>query len=96
VCCHEHRPAVYMQEIAELANDILSRHDESLKLSVRQVGGKLKNLDFRTERLDAAGRGLYMLGENCRRVHELAKMYGVPSLLAGLPGCPHCQELFAR
>jgi hypothetical protein len=47
VCCHEHRPAVYMQEIAELANDILSRHDESLKLSVRQVGGKLTNLDFR-------------------------------------------------
>jgi hypothetical protein len=36
-----------MQEIAELANDILSRHDESLKLSVRQVGGKLTNLDFR-------------------------------------------------
>jgi hypothetical protein len=95
VCCHERRPAVYVQEIADLANDILSRHDEILKLSARQVGGKLKNLGFRTERLDAAGRGLYVLGENCRRVHEMAKLYGVPSLQAGLLGCPQCQELFA-
>jgi hypothetical protein len=96
VCCHERRPAVYVQEIADVANDILSRHDEILKLSARQVGGKLKNLGFRTERLDAAGRGIYVLGENCRRVHELAKMYGVPSLQTGLLGCPQCQELFAR
>jgi hypothetical protein len=95
VCCHERRPAVYVQEIADVANDILSRHDETLKLSARQVGGKLKNLGFRTERLDAAGRGLYVLGENCRRVHELAKIYCVPSLQAGLRGCPQCQELFA-
>src|SRR2546422_11484174 len=55
VCCHERRPAVHVSEIADLANDILSRQGELLELSARQVGGKLKNLGFRTERLDSAG-----------------------------------------
>lgn len=96
VCCHERRSDVHVIELADLANDILSRHGEPLQLSARKVGGKLKNLGFRTERLDSAGRGLYVLGENCKRIHELGKMYGVPSLRPGLPGCPHCQQLPAR
>ena len=96
VCCHERRSAVHVCEIADLANDILSRQGEILRLSAREVGGKLKTLGFRTTRLDSAGRGLYLLGENCKHIHELAKSYGVPSLREGLHGCPHCQELLAR
>ena len=96
VCCHERRSAVHVSEIADLANDILSRQGEILRLSAREVGGKLKTLGFRTTRLDSAGRGLYLLGENCKHIHELAKSYGVPSLREGLHGCPHCQELLAR
>jgi hypothetical protein len=91
VCCHERRPEPHVGEIAELANDILSRHSEILTLSAREVGGKLKALGFRTTRLDSAGRGFYLLGENCKRIHELGNSYGVPSLKEGLPGCPYCQ-----
>ena len=96
VCCHERRPTVYVSEIANLANDILSRQGELLELSAREVGGKLKALGFHTIRLDSAGRGLYVLGENCKRIHELGTLYRVPSLKERLPGCPHCQELGAR
>jgi hypothetical protein len=92
VCCHERRSDVHIVDVAELANDILSRHGESLQLSAREVGGNLKTLGFRTVRLDSAGRGLYMLGEDCKRIHELGTLYNVPSLHERLPGCPHCQE----
>jgi hypothetical protein len=95
VCCHERRSDVHIIELAELANDILSRHGESLRLSAREVGGKLKTLGFNTVRLDSAGRGLYILGENCKRIHELGTLYGVPSLMERLPGCPQCQEVRA-
>jgi hypothetical protein len=96
VCCHERRPAVHVSEIADLTNDILSRQGESLELSPREVGGKLKTLGFRTTRLDSSGRGLYILGETCNRIHELGTLYGVPSLKERLPGCAHCQELGVR
>ncbi|MGC2186502.1 MAG: hypothetical protein WA637_24760 [Terriglobales bacterium] len=96
VCCHERRPAVHVSEIADLTNDILSRQGELLELSAREVGGKLKTLGFRTTRLDSAGRGRYILGENCKRIHELGALYLAPSLKEPLPGCPHCQELGAR
>jgi hypothetical protein len=92
VCCHERRSDVHIRDIAELANDILSRHGESLQLSAREVGGKLKTLGFRTVRLDSAGRGLYILGEDCKQIHELGTLYAVPSLQERLPACPHCQE----
>jgi hypothetical protein len=93
VCCHERRPAVYVKQIADVANIILSRQGELFELSAREAGGKLKTLGFRTTRLDSAGRGLYVLGENCRRIHELGTLYRVPSLKERLPGCPHCREL---
>lgn len=93
VCCHERRSDVHIMDVAELANDILSRHGESLQLSAREVGGKLKTLGFRTVRLDSAGRGLYMLGDDCKRIHELGTLYAVPSLQERLPGCPQCQEV---
>jgi hypothetical protein len=96
VCCHERRSDVHVIELAELANDIFSRHGEPLQLSAREVGGKLKTLGFSTVRLDSAGRGLYMLGENCKRIHELGTLYGVPSLKERLPGCPQCQEVRGR
>jgi hypothetical protein len=93
VCCHERRSVVHVQELAALANDILSRHGEILELSARQVGGKLKNFGFRTERLDSSGRGLYILAKESRRIHELSKMFGVPSLKDWIPGCPQCNEM---
>ena len=90
VLCHERRTAVHVGQVAEIANGILSRRGESLILSARETGSKLKVLGFRTTRLDAGGRGLYLLGELRRQVHKLARLYAVPSVQSGLPGCPDC------
>jgi hypothetical protein len=90
VCCHERRSTVHVGEIAKLANTIFLQRGEILQLKPREVGAKLKDLGFRTTKIDSGGRGLYLLGENCKRIHELARAYRVPSLQSGLPGCPHC------
>ena len=87
-CCHQRRSAAHVGEVTELANAILSREGEMFELKPRQVGAKLKTLGFRTMKLDSGGRGLYLLAENCRRIHELARSYGVPSSQPGLPVLP--------
>ena len=92
VLCHERKTAVHVGQVTEIANGILSRRGESLILSPRQTGSKLKGLGFRTTRLDSGGRGLYLLGEIRKHVHKLARSYTVPSLQSGLPGCPDCKE----
>jgi hypothetical protein len=92
VLCHERKTAVHVGQVTEIANGILSRRGESLILSPRQTGSKLKGLGFRTTRLDSGGRGLYLLGEIRKHVHKLARLYTVPSLQSGLPGCPDCKE----
>ena len=90
VVCHEKRPSVHVGQVAEIANAILSRSRESLQLSPKEVGAKLKQLGFRTTRLDAAGRGIYLLSERCALIHKLGREFGVPTLREGRPGCPHC------
>jgi hypothetical protein len=90
VCCHERRSTVHVGEIAKLANTIFLQRGETVQLKPREAGGKLKGLGFCTTKIDSGGRGLYLLGENCKRIHELARSYRVPSPEPGLPGCPHC------
>jgi hypothetical protein len=90
--CHQRKPSVHVAEVAAFANAILSRNGELFKLSDKQVGGKMKGLGFRTERLDSGGRGIYLLNGQCARIHELGRAFGVPTLREGLPGCPHCQK----
>jgi hypothetical protein len=93
VLCHERRISVHVGQVAEIANGILAGRGESLILSPRETGGKLKVLGFRTTRLDSGGRGLYLLGEIREHVHKLARLYTVPSLQSGLPGCPDCKAI---
>jgi hypothetical protein len=91
VACHEQRPSVHVGDVAALANGILSRSGESFQLTPREVGAKLKQLGLRTTRLDAAGRGIYLLKEQCALIHKLGRAFGVPTLREALPGCPHCK-----
>jgi hypothetical protein len=91
VACHEKKPSVRVSQVADLANGILTRGGESFNLSPKQVGARLKQLGFRTTRLDSAGRGIYLLKEQCAHIHKLARAFGIPTLHQGLPGCPHCQ-----
>lgn len=92
VCCHERKASVRVGEIAALANGILSRNGEFLRVNPKEVGAKLKKLGFRTTRLDSAGRGIYLLKEQCAQIHELARSLQVPTLREGLSGCPHCKQ----
>jgi len=90
VACHEKRPDVHVGQVAELANKILGRSGESLQLSPKEVGAKMKQLGFRTTRLDSAGRGIYLVSERCALIHKLGREFGVPTLRQGLPGCSQC------
>lgn len=92
VCCHERKPSVHVGEVAALANGILSRGGEVVELSDKQVGGRMKRLGFRTTRLDAGGRGIYLLNGACARIHKLGRAFEVPTVRQDLPGCPYCQQ----
>jgi hypothetical protein len=92
VCCHERKASVRVGEVATLANGILSRDGEYIQVNPKEVGAKLKKMGFRTTRLDSAGRGIYLLKEQCAQIHELARSFQVPTLREGLSGCPHCKE----
>jgi hypothetical protein len=92
VCCHERKSSVHVGEIATLANGILSLKEESIELSARQVGGRLKNLGFRTTRLGSGGRGVYLLNAECERIHKHGRALGVASLREGLSGCRFCKQ----
>ena len=89
VLCHEKRDRVYVGEVTELVNGILSGGGEAMLLNAREVGAKLRSLNLFTER-DATGYAFRLLNENRSRVHELARAYDVPSVQEGVNGCAHC------
>lgn len=91
VACHERKASIHVGEIAVLANGILKEREEPVKISPKQAGGSLKKLGIQTTRLDSGGRGIYLLGGQCARIHELGRAFGVASLRQGLPGCAYCQ-----
>ena len=91
VACHERNPSIHVGRIAVLANGILKERGEPVKISPKQAGGSLKKLGILTTRLDSGGRGIYLLGGQCARIHELGRAFGVASLRQGLPGCAYCQ-----
>jgi len=90
VCCHERKPSVHVGQIATLVNTILTRDEETLELSAKQVGSRMKKLGFRTVRLDAGGRGIYLLNGECARIHQLVRSFRAAASREHLPGCPHC------
>jgi hypothetical protein len=91
VCCHERRPSVHVGEVTTLVNVILTRDGEAVELNAKQVGGRMKKLGFRTIRLDAGGRGIYLLSAECGRIHQLARAFRAAATREPLPGCPHCR-----
>jgi hypothetical protein len=90
VVCHERRKSAHVRELTKIVNAILTRSKEHARVNDRLVGAILKHLGFRTQRLDAAGRGLYLLRDNCGRIHELARSLGSATTLNPLPGCEFC------
>jgi hypothetical protein len=91
VFCHERKPSVHVGEVTTLVNVILTRDGEAVELNAKQVGGRMKKLGFRTIRLDAGGRGIYLLSAECGRIHQLARAFRAAATREPLPGCPHCR-----
>jgi len=82
---------VYVGEIAQSAEEILSRRGENRKLEPRAVGARLGALGLITEPRDKKGIRLVLSSEVSRRVHELAYSFSVPSIQHGTKRCPVCR-----
>lgn len=88
-CSHEGgRSTVRAAEVAEIANTVLARRGEILRISPETVGRRLKSIGFRTEPIGSGGNGLWLLGQVRASIHRLAREYGIQQNPVG--GCTHC------
>ena len=77
-CSHENgRSTVRVAEVAEIANTVLARRDEILRVSPETVGRRLKSIGFRTEPIGSGGNGLRLLSQVRATIHRLAHEYGI-------------------
>lgn len=83
VCCHQQKPSVYVGEIADKANAILRGRGETITMSAREVGDKLRALGLFPKRLGRAGRGILLTLEVCERIHRMAADYSVRTVVGG-------------
>jgi hypothetical protein len=88
----EKKQSVRVGELTTAVNAILEQRGELLELRPRTIGYRLGALGLTTKRLDAAGRGLLLLAGTRRRIHRLARDYGVP-VAPSVQGCSYCERL---
>jgi hypothetical protein len=93
--CHEKNGkgngAIHVGEIAAAVRVINIGRDETESPSPRAFGETLRALGFETTRLGKKGRGVLLCRDIRHRVHEIARNFGVPSLVGGMRGCADCQ-----
>jgi hypothetical protein len=96
--CHEKRERewAYVGEFATVANAILEGRGEQIKLEPRSVGDILRSLGLFTRRLGCAGRGVLLVSEIRRKIHEIARRFAVRSLDDGVDRCEFCTEARAQ
>jgi len=94
VFCHEKtkRDWAYVGEFTTVANAILEGRGEQIKLEPRAVGDILRAIGLFTRRLGRAGRGVLLVNEIRRKIHELAWRFGVRSIDDGVDRCEFCSE----
>ena len=94
-CCHdETRVSLRVAELTELVNSLLIKQREDLRVSPETVGWKLRALEFATQPIGSAGRGLWMLKDVRAQIHQVAREFELPPDPEGLDqGCPGCLEL---
>lgn len=97
-CCHtEGRSRVLSGELADVVNMIWEKRGEGRHTTPESVGWKLRALDFRTEPIDGAGKGLRLTEAVRGRIHSLAQSYTVASLReAAKEDCSHCKVCFGK
>ena len=75
--CHKKVKSVRVAEVATAANAISEQDGETLELSAKAAGDKLKLLGLRTQRIDARSRGLFLTEATRQLIHKRAWDYGV-------------------
>jgi hypothetical protein len=88
----ERREAVHVGEIAKIVNEIRMGRGATHKLDPRKIGHVLRSLDFRTQDVDSAGRGVLLVEKVRRAVHRLAWAWEAPSVRNDVAQCEICQE----
>ena len=98
VFCHDkkQRDWAYVGEFTTIANAILEGRGEQIKLEPRAVGDILRAIGLFTRRLGRAGRGVLLVNEIRRRIHEFAWRFGVRSIDDGVDRCEFCSETRTR
>lgn len=96
--CHEkkNRKLAYVGEFTTVSNSILDGRGEQIVLEPRAVGDRLRSLGLFTRRLGSAGRGVLLVSEIRRKIHELAWRFGVLSIEDGVDRCGFCTEARAQ
>ena len=98
IFCHEQekRDSAYVGEFAAVSNAILEGRGEQIELEPRAVGDILRSVGLFTRRLGPAGRGVLLVSEIRRKIHELAWRFGVRSIEDSVDRCGFCSEARAQ
>jgi hypothetical protein len=86
-------PGIYVNTVRNVTNKLLADNGEKLNLSARKIGHLMKLLGIRTEKISSEGRGILMLREHDRRIHQLAFHFHLPTLLNSTNHCVLCSKL---
>jgi hypothetical protein len=90
--CHQQdRTAIRVAEVADGVNKALEQLDETIELSPKAVGGRLRALGLYTQRIDALSRGLLLTHAMRNLIHKLA--WGCRAVGSrDAAGCKYCQH----
>ncbi len=95
---HSDADVVSVADLTRLVNEIREKEGVSLRLQPRRVGSVLTSLGFLSRRRTNKGWTVWLNKSDQRRIHELARTYGIDSLRSRwlmIPPeeCQVCQEV---
>ena len=89
--CHDpSKEAVFVQEMADVVNAILSGRHEDQTATSKAVGQALRGFGLAAERV-TRGYRIDLTNSNREKIHRLAEEHDVPSIKDGIERCDHCQ-----
>ena len=92
--CHQKTKFMRVAQVAAAVNAIFEQDGETLELSAKATGDKLKLIGLRTKRLDAQSRGLFLTEATRQLIHKAAWYYGI-TRSRDPQGCKDCKH-FAK
>lgn len=93
VACHEHKGAIYVNDVTKLANGILLGRQQDAELFPKRVGGILRGELGLSSARRSPGYEVVLDSHARERIHRLAVAYGTLSTLHPFPTCRFCDEL---